>query len=198
MTAIPERSPDSLTIAAGAAFGSGAHPSTALMLEMLQGVALSGRNIRTVLDVGTGSGVLAIATALHFPDAHIIASDVEAESPAFVAHNAALNGVEEQITPLRARNTDHPAISASAPYDLLLCNISMEAIIPLLRDFHSLTGLKSLLMFSGLQLPMRDTMIEAVNNAGFSVITLLASGMWYSMLAMHESQAHPANTSLTG
>ena len=182
---MPDTSPHSLTIAAGSAFGSGAHPSTALMLELLQGVVASGIEIRSALDIGTGSGIVAIATAQLFPNAHIVASDAEATSPDFVVHNAQLNGVEGQITALRAMGTDHPTITANAPYDLIMCNISLEAILPMLRAFHALMHATSLLLLSGLQLPMRDTMAEALTHAGLSPITLLASAPWYATLARH-------------
>jgi ribosomal protein L11 methyltransferase len=139
-----------------------------------------------VLDVGTGSGVLAISAAQYFPSSRIIASDNDSQSGAFVAHNAALNGVEERITPVYARGIRHATIAAHAPYDLLLCNISMEAITPMLRSFHALTHPESLLLFSGMQLPARPLMQDAVARAGFRIITVLASAPWYSMLVAHE------------
>ncbi len=185
--------PKTLTITAGAAFGSGAHPSTFLMLELLQGVATARSDIASVLDIGTGSGILSIAAARHFPGARIIASDTEAASPAFVAHNAALNGVEGRIAAFRALDTDHPQIRAGGPYDLLLCNISFEAILPMLRDFHALTHPGSLLLFSGLQLPMRDTMSEALGHSGLSTITILAHTPWYAMLVRHAAHPFPAS-----
>jgi ribosomal protein L11 methyltransferase len=176
-----------LIIAAGGAFGSGAHPSTALALEALQGIALAeGNPIRRILDVGAGSGILSIAAARLIPEARIIASDINPESASFIRHNAELNGVAAAITALRADGIDHPTITSHAPYDLVLCNISAEAILPMLHAFTSLTSGGGLLVLSGIQSHQGDMLAEAVRQAGLSVVTILAKGSWCAMIARHE------------
>jgi ribosomal protein L11 methyltransferase len=174
-----------LIIAAGEAFGSGAHPSTALVLEALHGVAASGIPITQVLDVGAGSGILSIATAQLFAEASILATDISPHSAAFVAHNAAVNGVEGRIDALRAQGVMHPTIHARAPYDLVLCNLSTALILPLLRPLYPLTHANSLLIFSGIQMPEDNTLAEAMHHAGFHVRTMLAQTPWCAMVAGH-------------
>ncbi len=177
---------EALVIAAGAAFGSGAHPSTMLALQAIEGVALNRPDIISVLDVGSGSGVLAIAAAKSLPHAQVIAGDIAPESATFIAHNAELNGVAARITPVRCDGVQHPLIDEHAPYDVLLANLSAELVQGFLRDFHNLTHPESLLIFSGMQRHQQDNMQESLQQAGFQIITPLVQEHWCAMIARHE------------
>jgi ribosomal protein L11 methyltransferase len=178
-----------LVIAAGEAFGSGAHPSTALVMEALHGVVASGLPVYKVLDVGAGSGILSIATARLFTDACILATDINAHSCDFVAHNAAINGVSERITVLRARGVNHPTITARAPYDLVLCNLSTALIMPLLRPFYALTHAQTVLIFSGIQMPEENIIAQGLHHSGFQLRTMLAQTPWCAMVAGHVAES---------
>lgn len=180
-----------LIIAAGAAFGSGGHPSTTLALQAIEGIALSRPDISSILDVGCGSGILSIAAAKHYPRAMILASDIHAESAEFVAHNAEINGMAGHITTLRADATDHVLIHKHAPYDLLLCNVSAEWIIAHLHALTALTHQDSLLVFSGIQRVQHHMMAEQLTGAGLALITPLAQGEWCAMIASHEPTTRP-------
>ena len=107
----------------GRAFGTGAHPTTRLALELLSTVDAGG-----VLDVGCGSGVIAIAAAkLGF--APVRAGDVDPEALAVTRENAARNGVEVEAAPLDARADEAAA-------DVVVANIALdvvEALAPRVR-----------------------------------------------------------------
>jgi ribosomal protein L11 methyltransferase len=117
-----ERAPADATpivIDPGRAFGTGAHPTTRLCLELL--LALPGG---TVLDVGCGSGVLAIAAA-RLGHAPVIGVDVEAAAVEATRANALANGVE-----VDARRLD--ALAEDLPHaDLALANIALDAVVQL-------------------------------------------------------------------
>jgi ribosomal protein L11 methyltransferase len=100
----------------GRAFGTGAHPSTRLCLELLLG-----ERVGSLVDIGTGSGVIAIAAArLGFHP--VSAIDVDGTAIEVAVENARANGVE-----LAARTVDDP--TAELPHaDLAVANISLEAI----------------------------------------------------------------------
>jgi ribosomal protein L11 methyltransferase len=108
----------------GRAFGTGAHPTTRLCLELLAEVAPG-----SLLDVGCGSGVLAIA-AVRLGFAPVIAADVDEAAVAATMENAARNGV-----PIDARLLDG-LLDELPPVDVVVANIALEvvsALVPRLR-----------------------------------------------------------------
>jgi ribosomal protein L11 methyltransferase len=109
-----------IKIDAATAFGSGRHASTAGCLLALE--ALSHRPIRSVLDIGTGSGILAIAAAKLWR-APVLATDIDPCAVRICAENARLNGVSGLISAVCADAYDTPIIRRRAPFDLIVSNI---------------------------------------------------------------------------
>jgi ribosomal protein L11 methyltransferase len=105
----------------GLAFGTGTHATTALCLEWLDGLSLAGRR---VLDVGCGSGILAIA-ALRLGAAHAVAVDIDPQALIATRDNAERNGVAER---LEVRDA---AASWGTGHDVVLANILAEPLIEL-------------------------------------------------------------------
>ncbi|MDB5416038.1 MAG: ribosomal protein methyltransferase [Rubritepida sp.] len=108
-----------LTLDAGLAFGSGEHASTQGCLMALEGLA---RRPRNVLDVGSGSGILAMGAAKLW---HIkaLATDIEPWSVRVAEENAAMNGLKPRMRAILADGYRHRAITRGAPYDLIFANI---------------------------------------------------------------------------
>src|SRR5258705_13674605 len=82
-----------IRIEPGMAFGTGTHETTSLCLAAIDKYFAGG----SFLDVGTGTGILAIAAAKLFPDSHIEACDTDPDAVAIASENARLNGVAERI-----------------------------------------------------------------------------------------------------
>lgn len=108
-----------LRIPARAAFGTGSHESTRLVLELLEGIDLRGKR---VLDVGTGTGVLAFA-ALLFGARRAVGLDVDPAAPFHARANARLNGLAPALLAAGV-----PALSPAARFDLALVNVVPEEI----------------------------------------------------------------------
>nr|WP_034993780.1 50S ribosomal protein L11 methyltransferase [Beijerinckia mobilis] len=110
-----------IEIEAALAFGTGHHGSTRGCLLMFDRVVKK-QSPRKVLDLGTGSGVLAMAAArlLHRP---VEACDIDRDSVIAARDNARHNGAGAFIHPVVASGTSHPRIRAGAPYDLVFANI---------------------------------------------------------------------------
>ncbi len=110
-----------LRIEAGLAFGTGHHETTALCLAALSDLAKR-RRFRRVLDLGCGTGLLAIGAAKLWRK-RVIASDIDAVAVEVARENAAANGERPRVTALTADGLTHPMIVRGAPYDLIVANI---------------------------------------------------------------------------
>lgn len=131
-----------VTLDPGRAFGTGGHASTRLCLLAIDAALEAGRTPRSVLDVGTGSGILAIAAALAWPDAAVVATDIDPDALEVAAENAARNGASDRIE-LRA---DVPP----AAFDLVLANIQMDAHLALAETLAAAVAPGGHLVLAGL------------------------------------------------
>ena len=112
-----------IRIEPGMAFGTGTHETTRLCLKAIERYFRGG----SFLDVGTGTGILAIAAAKMFPGARVEACDTDAEAVEIARENARLNGVGEQID-FRAGSVTEQTSSA----DLVCANLTAPVIVELL------------------------------------------------------------------
>lgn len=110
-----------MKIDAAQAFGTGHHETTTGCLEAIDRL-LKRAKPRRMLDVGTGTGVLAIALAKRLHTA-IIASDIDPVSVRTTFENATQNGVGKYVIPIEATGLNHRTITQNAPYDLIVANI---------------------------------------------------------------------------
>ncbi len=113
------------------AFGSGRHASTTGCLEALD--HLSRWRFERPLDVGCGSGILAIAMAKLWR-VPVMAADIDPVAVAVTRTNARLNGVGNQVRALRADGYAAPAMRRGRPFDLIVCNILARPLKRMARD----------------------------------------------------------------
>ena len=135
----------------GLAFGTGTHPTTALCLAWLDGATLEGRR---VLDVGCGSGVLAVA-ALRLGAASALAVDIDPQALIATAQNALRNGVEARLE-VRAAE---PAWSGD--FEVVLANILAEPLVALAPRLAAATRRGGWLVLSGLLGPQAQAVASA-------------------------------------
>ncbi|GAB6968069.1 50S ribosomal protein L11 methyltransferase [Komagataeibacter kakiaceti JCM 25156] len=125
-----------ITLDAGVAFGSGEHGSTRGCLRALEMVAY--RKPRRILDLGCGSGILAMAAAalLHRP---VLATDIDPWSVRVTRRNAAMNGLATLVDCHLGNGWSTPAIRRHAPYDLIFANILARPLCAMAVDLaHNL------------------------------------------------------------
>lgn len=165
-----------ITLDPGQAFGTGTHETTQLLLAALPGHVE--RGIR-VLDVGTGSGILAIGACL-LGAAHVTAIDVDPLAVTATLENAAANGVSDRIA---ASATKVEAISEQFP--LVLANIEARVLVPMAPVLSERVAAGGKLFLSGLLQPDMERMLAAY--AHMRVIAQLEAGDWRALLLQQVS-----------
>ena len=111
-----------MRIEAGLAFGTGHHETTALCLSVLSDLARGRASFRHVLDLGTGTGLLAIGAAKLWK-LRVLASDIDPVAVTVAKENARANGVAPLVLAAVADGLDNPLLARGAPYDLIIANI---------------------------------------------------------------------------
>ena len=167
----------------GLTFGTGAHPSTQMVMEKMEEVVRPGI---TCLDLGSGSGILSIA-ALRLGAETAIGIDIDPKAEDIARENAAYNGfAAPRFTALTGNVTedkDLMATLAQREYDLVLVNIVADVIIglaPVLPNF--LTG-RSTLICSGILDVRLEEVCAALEAAGLTVTAVKAKEDWRSVTA---------------
>ncbi|UVO54330.1 50S ribosomal protein L11 methyltransferase [Sphingomonas sp. SUN039] len=124
----PQAGAVDLVIPAGLAFGTGQHATTSGCLATLDAMKRRGKVFRNVLDLGTGTGLLAFAAARLWPMAQLTASDIDPVSIEVVRENAAVNRVK-RLKMVVADALSHRDLVSRAPYDLVIANILAQPLI---------------------------------------------------------------------
>lgn len=137
-----------IEIEAALAFGTGHHGSTRGCLLMLESVARR-RRPAAILDLGTGTGVLAIASAKLFKR-EVRAGDIDRVCVMTAAANAKYNHVASFVRPVLAKGAAHPVMRRSGPYDLVLANILARPLRDLAPQIARLTAPSADIILSGL------------------------------------------------
>ncbi len=137
-----------IEIEAALAFGTGHHGTTRGCLLALAALAKQKRRFR-VLDIGTGSGVLAIAAAKIF-HTRAVATDIDRVAVQAARGNARLNRVAPFIVPVHAPGTRAPDIQKGAPYDLIFANILLGPLMRLAAPLSRLVAPGGHVVLSGL------------------------------------------------
>lgn len=169
-----------IEIEAALAFGTGHHGTTRGCLLLLDHVLKSSRP-RNLLDLGTGTGVLAIAAAKALHRA-VLASDIDPPSVRVAAENATLNGVGDRVRVIRATGFAAPDFARCGPFDLVLANILANPLRQLAGPMarHLAPGARVIL--SGLLTHQAPAVIAAYRARGLVPLRHLRIEGWSSLL----------------
>jgi ribosomal protein L11 methyltransferase len=170
-------------IPASQAFGTGQHATTAGCLAMLTTMKRRGVVVRNLADIGTGTGLLAFAALHLWPHARAIGSDIDAVCGPVVATNADANRVRLGDGPGRmamviAPGMDHPLLTASAPYDLLIANILAGPLVELAPAFAAAVAPGGQVLLSGLLTTQEPAVRAAYARAGLRLAARMTRGDW--------------------
>jgi ribosomal protein L11 methyltransferase len=169
-----------IEIEAALAFGTGHHGTTRGCLLALDALAKRARAIR-VLDVGTGSGVLAIAAAKMLR-ARVTASDIDRVAVEAARANARLNRAGAAITLVRAAGTSNRTIANGAPYDLIFANILLGPLMRLAMPLSLLAARRARIVLSGLLPSHGNAMLAIYRAQGFALERRIPLDGWVTLV----------------
>jgi ribosomal protein L11 methyltransferase len=159
------------------AFGSGEHGSTRVALALLDRYVRPGH---TVLDLGSGSGILTIAAA-HLGATPVIGVEADDESLPFAVANAARNGVSHKVVFLEGDAAQLTPLLA--PADVIVSNILRLINVALLPEIHDALAPGGVVIFSGMEVSEADSFRAPLLAAGFRIREELVDETWWAVVA---------------
>ncbi len=159
----------------GMAFGTGTHETTRLCLEAIERCWHGG----SLLDVGTGTGILAIAAALLAPGSRVVAIDVDPQAVEVARENLGINGVSGSIE-LRE---GQPCSLAPQEFGVVVANLTAEVIVDLMTDLNRCLAVKGCMILSGILCELAEDVERELGSAGFSVTERYEAGEWCAFVA---------------
>lgn len=168
----------------GMAFGTGTHPTTTLCLRTLEKVIQGGEEI---IDVGTGSGILAIG-AVHLGAKHVLALDLDPVAVTSAMENVELNNMQQQITVkesdlLSVLGSQDPALGVKLPVKIIVANILAEIILLFVDDVYNALESGGIYIVSGIWKNKERVVHDALVAAGFEVRAIEREEDWLAFEA---------------
>ena len=163
----------------GMAFGTGTHETTNMCMQLLEKHLSSGLR---VMDVGTGSGILAIAAA-RLGATDILAIDIDPDAVKVAKENVALNGVEKQVRVV----VGDLCKSEAMPCELAVANIVADAICMLAGPLTRHLVKDGLLICSGIIREREQDVLAAAKEAGYTVYDRIEKGEWVALCLRNEA-----------
>jgi ribosomal protein L11 methyltransferase len=173
-----------ITLDPGMAFGTGLHPSTRMCIEALEDLVQPGFSI---LDIGTGSGILAIA-AVGFGARKVLGLDTDRIAVRTARENVKINRVSEQIEVFEG------SLDSLGPskWDIVVVNILAPVIVGLIKkDLLSYLSTSSRVIMSGIIDEQVDSVHDALAEAGGEVIGRLTTRDWVALIAKQKAPFPP-------
>jgi len=172
----------------GMAFGTGLHPSTQLCLQELEERMRPGMS---VLDVGTGSGILAIAASL-LGAQRVLACDVDPVAVDAALKNVKLNGLQDRVdVKLGTLVGENKVLPDGHRYDLIVANIVADTIVELMPEVYTIASAGAIAIFSGIIVDKQDRVADALAKVGFDPVGHRQQGDWVMLVAARPHNGAP-------
>ncbi|MGQ3209767.1 MAG: 50S ribosomal protein L11 methyltransferase [Shinella sp.] len=168
-----------IEIEAGQAFGTGHHGTTAGCLEVIFSVMRS-RRVKRVLDLGTGSGVLAIAARKLAP-ARVLATDIDPIATRVARENVRLNGIAAGVTLETAPGFHSTAFRRHGPFDLIIANILARPLMRMAPQLAAQLAPGGDVILSGILASQRWKVLAAYNGAGLRHVHTIWRNGWVTI-----------------
>jgi ribosomal protein L11 methyltransferase len=169
-----------MRIDAAQAFGTGHHETTTGCLEAIE-MVLKRRKPSAMIDVGTGTGVLAIALAKR-TRISLLATDIDPIAVKTTVENARFNGVGNLVVAVEATGLNHIAISQNGPYDLIVANILAGPLMALAPGMGRIADRGATVILSGILNHQARGVINAYGRQGFALSQRLIRKDWSTLI----------------
>ena len=176
-----------LEIDAGRAFGTGQHETTSGCLVALSRLKDQGIAFANLLDLGTGTGLLAFGAMRLWPDALAAASDIDPVSIDVTEENAGINAVQlgtgrGQLELAVAEGLEHPRLQGRAPFDLIIANILAPPLIEMAPSVSKALAAGGRLILAGLLDHQADGVAAAYRRHGLMLAGRVEHGEWPTLV----------------
>lgn len=156
----------------GRAFGTGSHPTTSLLLNLMENENFSNKK---VIDIGTGSGILMIAASLLGAN-EIYGTDIDEFSVEVANENLVLNKID--MSKIKILKGNLLEVLTDEKFDIVLCNILSDVLIRLLDDIKHIIKPETKVMFSGIIEDKLNEVISKAEDVGLEVVEVKADKEW--------------------
>ena len=163
----------------GMAFGTGTHETTRLCLELIERYWRG----ECLLDVGTGTGILAIAAALLRPNARIIAIDVDPVAVEVARENVAINRVIDRVALMEKQ----PGDFAGQRFDVVVANLTAEVIVDLMGELVSCLRQQGWMILSGILNELSGDVERAATEADLKIVERQNAGEWSAIVVKRDA-----------
>ena len=177
-----------LRIEAAMAFGTGHHGTTLGCLIALERLAADGVTAVNVADIGCGTAVLAMAAARLWPQAQVVASDIDPVAVDVAQANLSANGMDGDVACHVAAGFDHPVRQANRPYDLIFANILKGPLAELAPDMALAAAPGAHLILSGILNEQGADIREVYAQNGFNPVASEQIVDWTTLIFRRNPQ----------
>lgn len=193
----PKTKKISIQIDAVTAFGS-KHQTTVMCLKAFENLLKTGFKTSKILDLGTGSGILAIAAALKQKKFHPIISaiDIDPQSVCVAKKNVLTNGVEKIVRVFKGNAFKEKNVLSEAPYDLVFANIFARPLISMVRDFQKNIKAGGYAILSGFMADQTDWVLKSFEKNGFKVIKVYQNDLWRAAVVQKKEKLEDVQKTL--
>ncbi|NQU70299.1 MAG: 50S ribosomal protein L11 methyltransferase, partial [Rhodospirillales bacterium] len=173
-----------IRIDAGAAFGTGTHETTQGCLMAFDRISRQSE-IGSALDLGCGSGILAIGMAKlwRIP---ILAADNDPMAVEVTIENSEFNGVADRIQAILSEGCHDAAIGDQGPFELIAANILAEPLIAMAPEIRRHMAPDGQVVLSGLLDSQSDNVVAAYQRAGLNLADIIALGEWHTLIMQRQ------------
>lgn len=175
-----------IEIDAGQAFGTGHHGTTAGCLEMIDWV-LRSRKVKSALDLGTGSGVLAIA-ARKIARIPVLATDIDPVAVKVARQNIRANDISNGISLAVAPGFHHGSFAKSGPFDLIIANILARPLMRMAPDLARHVAPGGTIILSGILASQRYKVLAAYNAQKLAHVRTIWRNGWVTIVMQKNSR----------
>ncbi len=169
-----------LKLNAATAFGSGEHSTTQGCLSALS-ILKNQENIKKILDMGCGSGILSFAAAKLFKT-KVIAADIDPESVRVTIENSNINNCAEYVEAFASDGYKNEKITNNAPFDLIIANILANPLCEMAADLAKNLNKSGMAILSGLLNEQERQVINAHINQGLETVQIIQINGWSAII----------------